>query len=259
MQIDRTETPMRLATVRDVHSELSDLEIARRVGAGDTDALRNLMRSHNQKLYRTARSILRDDAEAEDAVQEAYLLAYRGIGNYRGDAKLSTWLVRIVINEAIGRLRKRKQTAEIISMEGDIVQEDQAAALADSRDARDRPEQAAMRTETRRLLEKHIDALPASFRTVFLLRAVEEMSVDETAAALDIPPATVRTRLFRARSLLREALAREIDFAVEDAFAFAGERCDRIVAGVLARLAERSDVAGPSGPGAGSSEPTSGA
>lgn len=216
----------------------TDAEIVRRIVAGDRDAFCALMRSCNQTLYRTARSILKDDAEAEDAVQEAYLLAYRGMGAFRGEAKLSSWLVRIVVNEAIARTRKRRRRAEIIRLDGDVESEVTAGEDVMDTTASMQPEQGAQRAETRRLLEKKIDALPDAFRTVFVLRAVEEMSVEEVAAALNIPEATVRTRFFRARGLLREALAREVDFAFEEAFAFAGERCDRIVAGVLARVEE---------------------
>ena len=216
--------------------DLPDAEIARRIAADDWDALHRLMRRHNQTLYRTARSILKDDAEAEDAVQEAYLRAYRSMSGFRGEAKLSTWLVRIVANEALGRLRKRTRTAEIIRMDSDLeADRDTADAVGDAWSAQ--PERAAMRSEARRLLEQSIDALPDAFRTVFLLRAVEEMTVDEVGAVLGIPEATVRSRFFRARGLLRESLAREIDVALDDAFAFAGERCDRIVAGVMANLA----------------------
>jgi RNA polymerase sigma-70 factor, ECF subfamily len=225
--------------------EVSDVELARRIEAEDRDALRTVMGRHNQILYRTARSILKNDAEAEDAVQEAYVRAYQEISGYRGDAKLSTWLVRIVINESLGRLRRRKRMAEVIRLDGDMAPEDDTDWAAGEDAPADRPDAEAMRAETRRLLERSIDALPSTFRTVFVLRAVEEMSVDETAATLDIPPATVRTRYFRARSLLREALARDIDVAMEDAFAFAGARCDRIVAGVLARLADRTHVRCP--------------
>ena len=224
-----------VATKR-MESDLSDTEIARRVAAGDADALRHLMRRYNQTLYRTARSILKDDAEAEDAVQEAYMLAYRAMGAFRGDAKLSTWLVRIVVNESIGRARKRARRAEVIQLNGSMEQNDDTAEVSMSEAASEQPDRAAMRAEMRRLLEAKIDQLPDGFRTVFVLRAVEEMSVDEAAVCLGIPPATVRTRYFRAKGLLREALAREIDFSIGDAFAFAGERCDRIVAGVLARL-----------------------
>lgn len=213
------------------------MEIAQRIAAGDRDELRRLMRRHNQTLYRTARSILKDDAEAEDAVQEGYLLAYKSMGAFRGDAKLSTWLVRIVANEAIGRMRKRSRRAEIISFT-DPLECDAEAAHGDVSDtAPDGPEHLAMRGEIRRLLEARIDQLPDVFRTVFVLRAVEEMTVEETAAVLDIPAATVRTRFFRARELLRAALSRETDFAFADAFGFAGARCDRIVASVMARLA----------------------
>jgi RNA polymerase sigma-70 factor (ECF subfamily) len=221
-------------------SLLSDSELAQRVGAGDPAAFTVLMRRYNQALYRAARSILKDDAEAEDAVQEAYMQAYRSIGGFRGDAKLSTWLMRIAVNEAIARTRKRTRRAEVIRLEGDLRPDSEAPEATMDQATPEQPEQGAQRAETRRLLEKRIDALPDAFRAVFVLRALEEMSVEETAVALGIAEATVRSRFFRARSLLREALAREIDTALEDAFSFAGERCDRIVAGVLARLHKQS-------------------
>ena len=190
----------------------------------DLAAFEQLMRRHNRALYRTARSIVKDDAEAEDVLQEAYLLAFRAMADFRGEASMSTWLTRIVINEAIGRTRRR--SAEIIPLD-----------VEDTMDERqERPEQALLRSEARRLIERKIDGLPDSFRTVFVLRALEEMTVEETAACLAIPEATVRTRYFRARGLLREALSRELDVALEDAFAFDGARCDRIVANVLERL-----------------------
>lgn len=219
-------------------SKLSDLELARRIAGGNQNAFELLMRRHNQTLYRTARSILKDDAEAEDAVQEAYLLAYRGMSGFRGDAKLSTWLVRIVANEAIARARKRTRRAEIIQLSNDAQEEGEAVEHNLNQALPEQPEPAAQRAQTRRLLEAKIDKLPDAFRTVFVLRALEELSVEESAIALGIPQATVRTRYFRARSLLREALSKEIDLAYGDAFAFAGARCDRIVAGVMARLAE---------------------
>lgn len=227
---------MQTATSAAVYAALPDPELAQRIAAGDQNAFELLMRRHNQMLYRTARSILKDDAEAEDAVQEAYLLAYRAIGGFRGDAKLSTWLVRIVANEAIARFRRRRRSAEVIQLDGDTgtTEHDPEDGMSESKS--ERPEHAALRAQTRRLLEARIDELPDAFRTVFVLRAIEELSVEETAAALDIPEATVRTRFFRAKSLLREALSKEIDLAHGDAFAFAGARCDRIVAGVIARL-----------------------
>ena len=232
---------MQTAKAADPLVDVPESEIAGRIATGDRVAFVALMRRYNQKLYRTARSILRDDAEAEDAVQEGYLIAYRALPGFRGDAALSTWLVRIVVNEALGRLRRRKRDAEVIRLGYDDDQQHEATEAAMDDVPYQQPEREALRAETRRLLEAKIDLLPETFRTVFMLRAVEEMSVEETAAALDIPEATVRSRYFRAKGLLREALAREIDVALADAFAFAGARCDRIVAGVLDRLdAERA-------------------
>ncbi len=227
---------MHPVSVKTASKDLPDNEIARQIALGDREAFELLMRRYNQTLYRTARSILKDDAEAEDAVQEAYMLAYRAMGAFRGDAKLSTWLIRIVVNEAIGRSRKRSRRAEIIQLSGEPEHDADEAEVNMNEAAPEQPEHAAMRAQTRRLLEGKIDALPDAFRTVFVLRALEELTVEETAATLGIAAATVRTRYFRAKGLLREALAREIDFAHGDAFAFAGGRCDRIVAGVFARL-----------------------
>jgi RNA polymerase sigma-70 factor (ECF subfamily) len=214
--------------------DASDAELARRVAGGENAAFETLMRRHNRTLFRTARAILRDDAEAEDTLQEAYMQAYQAMGSFRGEAKLSTWLARIVANEALMRLRKRTRRAEIVPLQS-------SAAIANFNEIPDpsmeeSPENSAQRAQTRRLLEAQIDALPDAYRTVFVLRAVEEMSVEETAAVLRIPEATVRSRFFRARSLLREALATKIDLACEEAFAFAGERCDRIVANVMERI-----------------------
>jgi RNA polymerase sigma-70 factor (ECF subfamily) len=227
---------MHSAFAKTASSDLPDIDIAQRIAAGDCDALRVMMRRYNQTLYRTARSILRDDAEAEDAVQEAYLLAYQAMGGFRGDAKLSTWLVRIVANEAIGRARKRSRRGEVIDLNCQTERSGEAAEATRDEDFPEQPEHAALRAETRRLIEAKIDLLPDAFRVVFVLRALEEMTVEETAACLSIPQATVRTRYFRAKGLLREALARDIDVSLENAFTFAGARCDRIVAGVLARL-----------------------
>lgn len=213
-----------------------DAELARRLTQGDHSAFEPLMRRHNQMLYRLARSILKDDAEAEDAVQEAYLSAFRHFDGFRGDSALSTWLASIVVNEAYGRLRKQKRNATVVAFDAHQrdVQRSGEEDMAD--ETTELPEAAAMRTELRELLERRIDDLPEQFRTVFVLRDVQELSVDETAACLDIPAATVRTRAFRARALLRESLAREIDVATINAFGFDGERCDRVVASVLQRL-----------------------
>ncbi|NML17585.1 RNA polymerase sigma factor [Azohydromonas caseinilytica] len=207
--------------------------LVRRIVAGDVAAFELLMRRHNRRLYRLARATLRDAAEAEDALQEAYLAAYRHLGAFRWDCSLSTWLMRLLLNACHDRQRRQARRDNVVPMLNGL---DGAEAQAVPSDRRDEPEDAAARGEMRALLERHLDALPEAFRTVFMLRCVEELSVEETAQCLDIPEATVRTRQFRARSLLREALAREIDLAERDLFGFAGARCDRIVAGVLARL-----------------------
>jgi RNA polymerase sigma-70 factor, ECF subfamily len=216
-------------------TDLPDAELAALAARSDTGAFEILMRRYNQLLFRTARSILKSDEETQDAVQEAYLNAWRALPGFRSDAKLSTWLVRIVINEALGRVRKRagSNVVPMDVMGGGQLPEPEETMEADQDE---QPDQIFGRAEIRRLMESRIDALPEAFRTVFMLRAVQELSVEEVAAALKIPEATVRTRFFRARSLLRESLSRDIDFALEDAFSFAGKRCDSIVANVLARI-----------------------
>lgn len=218
----------------ELSKDASDAALARGVASGDPVAFEALMRRHNRALFRAARSVLRDDAEAEDVLQLAYLHAYQGMSEFRGHSKLSTWLTRIVVNEALMRLRQRGREATVIAID---CAQPEAPDRPDPPDPEEaRPEALAMRSETRKFIERGIDALPEAFRTVFILRALEEFSVEETAACLDIPEATVRTRFFRARSLLRESLAREIDIATGEAFSFDGERCDRVVRRVLNRI-----------------------
>lgn len=201
--------------------------------AGNGQAFEAIMRRYNRLLFRTARSILGHDSDVEEVLQEAYLKAWQALASFRGEAKLSTWLTRIVVNQALAK--KRLKPAPVIPLQVILPDfdedQDHSAELADSLDQQ--PEQSAMRAQLRRLVEAHIDQLPDAFRSVFVLRAVEELNVEEVANVLDIPEATVRTRYFRARSLLREALAQEVDLALEDVFSFDGARCDRIVAGVL--------------------------
>lgn len=228
--------PIHAAVQQVLSSDLSDSEFARRIATGDQLAFEGLMRKYNRMLYRTARAILRDDAEAEDALQLAYLHAYRSIGGFRAESRLSTWLTRIVINEALMRARKRGTESVVIPLDSVTDEEGNLLSSEGSTASVERPDAAAMRGEIRTLIERKIDALPDVFRTVFVLRALEELSVEETAGCLGIPEATVRTRFFRARSLLRESLAKEVDYAIDGAFAFDGSRCDRIVSGVLDRL-----------------------
>ena len=203
---------------------------------GTPAAFEAVMRQYNGKLFRVARAILKDDAEAEDALQDAYVSAYRRADQFRGDAELGTWLTRIVINQALMQLRKRKRERVVVpfpdrdgARDGERIP-DMADEHAES------PSDTTLRGEVRKVIEQHIDRLPVAFRTVFVMREVEEMTVEETAACLGIPASTVRTRLFRARALLREALERDMDTARAGVYGFAGARCDRIVAAVLARI-----------------------
>jgi RNA polymerase sigma-70 factor (ECF subfamily) len=212
----------------------SDAALRQRVVNGERAAFADLMRRYNRRLYRVARSILRDDAEAEDALQDAYIQAYRALPGFRGESSLGTWLTRIVMNAALMRRRSSGRMAEVIELGADPVME-HGSATHDAGES-GQPEHAALRAQARGMIEAKIDGLPDVFRTVFILRAVEELSVEETARVLDIPEATVRSRYFRARGMLREALAREFDFALDGAFGFDGARCDRIVAQVMRRL-----------------------
>jgi RNA polymerase sigma-70 factor, ECF subfamily len=212
------------------------MALVERIGNGDNAAFESLMRTYNGKLFRIARAILKDDGDAEDALQDAYLEAYRHLDEFRGASELSTWLTRIVVNQALMRLRKEKRRSSIVPFRTGVSTDGESPETQVPDIKSESPSAAAIRGETRRILERRIDELPASFRTVFIMREVEDMSIDEVAESLSISPATVRTRLFRARALLRAALARDIDLATADVFAFAGARCDRIVAEVLARL-----------------------
>ncbi|MYN14752.1 RNA polymerase sigma factor [Pusillimonas sp. TS35] len=216
--------------------EDTDHALVRRITQGDTQAFEVLMRRYNARLYRAARSILKDDSEAEDAVQEAYWKAYCALATFRAEAQLSTWLTRIAINEALIRLRRNKRRAAVIQLDDDSNGTSLLDIMEHPASQHDSPAQLAWRGELRHLIERRIDELPDDFRTVFILRAVEEMPAVEVAQVLDIPEATVRTRYLRARQRLREALSGDMDTASRDAFAFDGERCDRIVEAVLARI-----------------------
>jgi RNA polymerase sigma-70 factor (ECF subfamily) len=215
---------------------LDDMILVERARNRDGAAVRLIMQRHNRRLYRVARSVLDDEAEAEDVVQETYTRAFTHLDGFRGKAQLSTWLTRIALNEALGRLRQRRVTVGL----GDIdAINDQGEArvifLPSARQDSD-PEAAAARTEVRRLLERAVDDLPETFRMVFVLRDIEEMSTEETASQLGLRPETVKTRLHRARRLLRQSLDRTLSSAVADVFPCAGARCARITQAVLARL-----------------------
>src|SRR5436190_5006834 len=200
----------------------------------DHQAFETMMRRHNGRLFRVARAILKNDADAEDALQDAYLEAYRHLDDFRAEAELSTWLTRIVVNQSLMRLRRQKRDGTVVPFRQDGVDVPPEVEVRD--DKTESPSAAVLRTEMRRILERRIDELPVAYRTVFVMREIEDMSVEETARCLEIPSSTVRTRLFRARALLRASLSRDVDIATGDVFAFAGAGCDRIVANVLARL-----------------------
>ena len=196
--------------------------------SGDREAFRAIMQRCNQRLFRVARGLVGGDDEAEDVLQEAYLHAFAGISNFRGEAELLTWLTAITLNEARGRLRKRRPMLDLdIVDKTNIVQFPSAPAD---------PEAEAGRTETRELLEAAIDSLPADFRIVFILREIEGCSVEETAIQLDINPATVKTRLFRARRLLRASLERKFVTGLSGVFPFLGLRCASMTEQVLSKL-----------------------
>lgn len=224
----------------------SDAELVSLSLAGSDAAFAQIMRRYNRLLFRTARSILKNDDDTEDALQEAYLHAWRALASFRSDARLSTWLVRIVVNEALGRLRRPgTQPAQVVPLNAAVDADGETPEMQMPANPDDQPEPSVMRAQVRRQMEARIDTLPDAFRTVFMLRGVQELSVEEVAAALAIPEATVRSRFFRARSILREGLSRDIDMALGDAFSFAGQRCDSMVQGVLARIARERESSRP--------------
>jgi RNA polymerase sigma-70 factor (ECF subfamily) len=197
------------------------------------EAARVLMQRYNRRLYRVARGVVRDDAEAEDVLQEAYLRAFTALADFRGDASLTTWLTRIVLNEAYQRLRRRPDipTADV----KERVEQRGAEVIPFPQSAID-PERAMAQQQLCRLVEKAIDDLPSEFRTILIARVIEGLTVEETAAAFDLKPETVKTRLHRARRLLRGALTDHIGPQFGDLFPFAGKRCERVTAAVLERI-----------------------
>jgi RNA polymerase sigma-70 factor (ECF subfamily) len=221
------------AKLRDL-VEVQDAELVGLARAGSEPAFREIMRRHNRRLYRVARGVVGDPGEAEDVVQETYLRAFAHLGDFRGDAALSTWLTRIALNEALGRKRRRKPTVEL--KEVDALGQSDNVVMFPMSSGRQDPEAAASRGQMRRMLERAVDELPESFRLVFVMREVEEMSVEETAAYLELRPETVRTRLHRARRLLRKSLDERLSAALSEAFSFDGARCARMADAVMARL-----------------------
>jgi len=210
---------------------LSDEEVVTRVLAGETGMFEIIMRRHNQLLYRVARAILRNDGEAEDVMQDAYVRAYEHLDQFVGKAKFSTWLTRIAVHEALARQRRGNRNQELEpKSERERDPMDRFASLAPN------PEQQASNSEVRRLLEEAVEKLPDAYRTVFMLRDVEEMSTTDAADALEITEDNVKVRLHRARALLRESLYARAGMESKEAFDFHAVRCDRVVKNVFERI-----------------------
>jgi RNA polymerase sigma-70 factor (ECF subfamily) len=217
------------------YATLPEAELVAHAKAGRRDAFAAIMRRGNQRLFRIARAVVRDEAEAEDVLQEAYVRAFAKLGEFRGEASVFTWLTRIVLNEAHGRLRKRRETVELTAIEAAQADTGQILMFPNALGSGD-PERDAFRAQARRLLERAVDGLPEAFRLVFVMREIEECSIEETARTLSLRPETVKTRLHRARRLLRKSLDEELSGALSGAFPFLCARCDRITAAVLDRL-----------------------
>jgi len=210
---------------------LSDEEVVTRVLAGETGMFEIIMRRHNQRLYRVARAILRNDGEAEDVMQDAYVRAYEHLDQFAGRAKFATWLTRIAVHEALARQLRGNRYQELETMserEGD-----RFASLAPD------PEQQASNSEVRRLLEEAVEKLPDAYRTIFILRDVEDVSTTDAAEVLEITQDNVKVRLHRARALLRKSLYARAGMEIKEAFNFHAVRCDRVVKNVFERIQQQ--------------------
>jgi len=217
------------------YPRLDDAELARLCAARDANAVRHVISTNNQRLFRTAWSILKDKGEAEEALQAAYVSAFGKIGSFEGRSSLSTWLTRIVINEALGRRRAEQRRRRQLEGEGVAVLDNYRESLMRGSEA-EAPDVALAREQIRRILEQAVADLPDVFRTVFVLREIEGLSSEETGAILDVPLQTVKTRLFRARRRLKEALAPEVATALSGTFPFAGSDCAALTQRVLSEL-----------------------
>ncbi len=211
---------------------VADEDLVRLIRGGDAALYEILMRRYNQRIYRIAVTILRNDAEAEDVMQEAYVRAYQHLGDFAGEAKFATWLTKIAVYEALARLRlqAKRSNGPSSDMEGELMN----TVRSDERN----PESQAYDRELRSVLERAIDSLPDTYRSVFVLRVVEGLDVNDTAAALDIGVEAVKTRLHRGRALLRKELERRAGIVAPQIYPFHLSRCDRVVEGVLSRIAE---------------------
>ncbi|MBB2676802.1 UNVERIFIED_ORG: RNA polymerase sigma-70 factor (ECF subfamily) [Rhizobium esperanzae] len=228
-----TAIPVPVTRHRPLLSALADADLLPLAKIGDEVAIRAIIQRHNQRLFRTARAVIRNDAEAEDVVQASYIKAFASLSAFRGEAELSTWLTRITLNEALGRVRAQKNTTgleidmQATSAGGQVVQFPSSLSATD-------PETELSRSQARQLLEQAVDELPDDFRAIFVLRDVEGMSTDEAASYLGIRPETAKTRLHRARKMMRQSIEKRLSGAFSALFPFDGARCafmaDRVVA-----------------------------
>lgn len=210
---------------------MTDEEIIARVCAGDTALFEELMRRYNQRVYRVARAIVKNESEAEDVMQQAYLNAFTHLGQFAERAKFSTWLTRIVIHEALGRRRRLSRPGEPLSSESE------GDAMSRVESAGPSPERQAYASELKQLVEESVDALPDDYRSVFMLREIEGLSTAETAEGLDIGEEAVKTRLHRARAIVRRELFERAGGTTAGAFTFGSKRCDALVGRVLEEIA----------------------
>ena len=238
-QIDRSKVR---SEERPVHSPMSkaisavsnDAELVRRALASDASAFRAITQKYNRRLYRIARAVLRNDNDAADAVQDAYVSAFTHLASYRGDSTLATWLSRIVMNEALAQLRRKRPTLDLSTLESGRSEAETIPFPPST--PNDDPERTMAQRQILQLVEQATDNLPEAFRSVFVTRVIEGMSVEETSELLGIRPETVKTRLHRARQLVRDQLDKEVGPVLMDAFPFAGRRCERMTEAVMKRL-----------------------
>jgi RNA polymerase sigma-70 factor (ECF subfamily) len=214
---------------------LADAQLVQLARQRDGAAFRVILQRHNRRLYRMARAVVLNDSEAEDVVQEAYVRAFTSLDQFRGDASLATWLSRIVLNEALGRLRRRRPTVDLETIENRPPSQAQVIPFPLATPQLD-PERTMAQREIQRLVEQAIDDLPEAFRIVLVARIIEGMSVEETAELFGLRGETVKTRLYRARALLKEALKKHVDSVLTEAFPFEGRRCERMASAVLQRF-----------------------
>lgn len=213
---------------------LTDEQVLARVRAGETELYELLMRRYNQRVYRVIRSVLTDEGEAEDVLQEAWVRAYEHLDQFEGRAAFSTWITKIAFYEALARAKREKRYSPLEGMEGEIVPDAEGQSPQT-----ESPESLAMRHQLGRLLQSVVDELPPSYRAVFLLREIERLSTAETAECLGLSEEAVKTRLHRSRAQLRRELVSRAGPAISEAYSFLGTRCDRTVAGVMERIGAR--------------------